>query len=250
MIMFASDLDNTLLFSYKHKTDEDICVEYLDGREQGFFTQSSIAKLKQVREKTLFIPVTTRSIEQYKRIHFPPECMPKYAVTTNGAILLVNGEIDAEWIEQSRQIVEPWREELAEIQKFLAEIPQIKRFRMVDDMYMFAACDNIADAEESERLMRGKTKLEAAVSGRKLYFFPPSINKGSAIRRLKERFVPKKVISAGDSVIDIPMLLNSDVAIVPDNELLPKEKDICVFVKPEAERFPDFIVNCVLREII
>ena len=34
-ILFASDLDNTLLFSHKHAQAGDVCVEYLDGKAQG-----------------------------------------------------------------------------------------------------------------------------------------------------------------------------------------------------------------------
>ena len=34
-ILFASDLDNTLLFSHRHRQPEDRCVERLNGAEQG-----------------------------------------------------------------------------------------------------------------------------------------------------------------------------------------------------------------------
>ena len=34
-ILFASDLDNTLLFSHQHAQAGDVCVEYLDGKAQG-----------------------------------------------------------------------------------------------------------------------------------------------------------------------------------------------------------------------
>ena len=33
-ILFASDLDNTLLFSHKHARAGDVCVEYLDGKAE------------------------------------------------------------------------------------------------------------------------------------------------------------------------------------------------------------------------
>ena len=34
-MLFASDLDNTLLFSRRHSRPGDVCVEMLDGKEQG-----------------------------------------------------------------------------------------------------------------------------------------------------------------------------------------------------------------------
>ena len=70
-ILFASDLDNTLLFSWRHKTDSDQCVEHLDGKEQGFCTQQSLELLASVCEQAQFVPVTTRSVAQYQRIAWP-----------------------------------------------------------------------------------------------------------------------------------------------------------------------------------
>lgn len=218
-ILFASDLDNTLLFSYKHRKESDICVEYLDGKEQGFFTKTAVERLCSIHRSLMFIPVTSRSIEQYKRIQFPKEGTPQYAVTTNGAILLVNGEVDPRWYETSRAAVEPWQQQLHDAYELLAHIPEAKRFRIVDEMYLFTACDTPADAEAVASSTRGKTSLDVAVSGRKVYFFPPPINKGQAITRLKELFTPDHTISAGDTSIDLPMLEKSDWAIVPDAAL-------------------------------
>lgn len=248
-MMFASDLDNTLLFSHRYRQPGDICVEYLDGKEQGFFTQTTIELLRQVSQHLLFIPVTTRSIKQYQRIQWPAGCQPKYAVTTNGAILLVDGEIDLPWIDASAKMVDPWREELAQLQRLMPTIPQIKRFRMVDDMYLFAACDNGQDAQISGALLQDKTVLDVAVSGRKVYVFPPFLNKGRAIDRLRERFSPKRIICAGDSVIDIPMLHRGDSSIIP-HELLSKTKGTQRFyVNSDSERFPDFVMNTVLQNL-
>ena len=62
-ILFASDLDNTLLFSSLHRGDTDRCVEHLEGREQGFCTRRSLELLELLNERVEFIPVTTRSAE-------------------------------------------------------------------------------------------------------------------------------------------------------------------------------------------
>ena len=47
-ILFATDLDNTLLFSHRHRQPGDRCVERLNGAEQGFFTQRTLDLLPQV----------------------------------------------------------------------------------------------------------------------------------------------------------------------------------------------------------
>ena len=98
-IVFASDLDNTLLYSRSHKREGDVCVEHIKGEAHGFMTPLAIERLREVSQKVRLIPVTTRSVEQYRRIEWPEGTAPEYAVTTNGAVLLHGGEVDAAWRE-------------------------------------------------------------------------------------------------------------------------------------------------------
>lgn len=242
-ILFASDLDNTLMFSYKHAGEGDRCVERLEGREQGFCTQKSLELLARVREKVLFIPVTSRSIEQYRRIQWPAPCAPRYAVTTNGGILLENGAEDPEWSARSRVLAASWREELRSLEARLPQVPIPKRVRMVDGLYLFAAC---GDGESARSLGDYfETSVDVAVSGRKVYFFPPPLNKGEAVRRLQERFRPDRTVCAGDSTIDTPMLRLADVAVVPNEALMEEGPNRLVHSGPGP--FPDFVLESVLN---
>lgn len=247
--LFASDLDNTLLFSYKHRQPTDLCVEYLEGKAQGYVTEAALRLLPRVQKSALFVPVTSRSIAQYQRIRWPEGCLPKYAVTTNGAILLVDGKEDRAWREESKALVDPWRGEMAQVEALLPGIPAIRRFRMIDDMYLFAACDTPEEAQQGSLPFQGTTGLDVAVSGRKVYFFPPSINKGDAVDRLRERFAPQQVICAGDSVIDLPMLCKGDAAIVPHGALLAGRGPSTIFIPTPGKRFPDFVLESVLSLI-
>lgn len=241
-ILFASDLDNTLMFSYRHAGETDRCVERLEGRAQGFCTQRSLKLLARVRERTLFIPVTSRSVEQYRRIRWPAPCAPRYAAAANGGILLENGVEDLEWSARSGALAAPWQEELRELEARLPEVPVAKRFRMVDGLYLFAACD---DGESARRLGDFfQPSVDVAVSGRKVYFFPPPLNKGEAVRRLQERFQPDRTVCAGDSAIDVPMLRLADVAVVPDETLMEERPNR--LVHSGGGPFPDFVLESVL----
>ena len=100
-ILFASDLDNTLLFSHRHRQPEDRCVERLNGAEQGFFTRETPDLLPQVVQRVHLLPITTRSIEQYQRIQWPDGTAPRIALTANGAVLLRDGQVDRAWYMQS-----------------------------------------------------------------------------------------------------------------------------------------------------
>ncbi len=248
-ILFASDLDNTLLFSWKHRQAADRCVEHLEGREQTFCTAQTPALLRRVCAAARFVPVTTRSVEQYLRIQWPAGCAPAYAAAANGAILLHHGQPDAAWLEQSRRDVAPWMQELERLLGQLQAVPEALRCRIVDGMYLFAACGDSVDAQACARRFAGETALEVAASGRKVYFFPPSIDKGAAVGRLRQRFRPDQTICAGDSVIDRPMLRLADMAIVPDAGLLASERESGCRVAGQKDRFPEFVLTCVLREL-
>lgn len=250
-ILFASDLDNTLLFSWRHRQEGDVCVEWLDGREQGFCTPGSLAMLAKLNRELLFIPVTSRSVEQYRRIAWPAACRPRYAVTTNGGILLAEGEVDRQWLARTRELIEPWQNELRELEIRLTRVPINKRSRMVDDIYLFAACDKREDAQALGALLKGSTSLDTAVSGRKVYFFPPPLNKGAALGRLKERLRPDKTLCAGDTIIDVPMLAAADLALIPEEGLLPAGLAGERLVWPGEDvghaRFPDFVLGAALN---
>ena len=216
-ILFACDLDNTLIHSYKHKMDGDICIEIYNGREQSFISARAVEMLKKIAEKILFIPVTPRSIEQYNRIKWLEDTTPEFAVVSNGANLLHNGEIDLNWQKDFYKNICDYENEL---QRQLEKYSQDKNFticRIVDESFLFLKCSDDADIKKVAEEIQGNTNLVVDYSGRKIYLFPPNLNKGEALLKLKEIFEPAKTFAAGDSSIDIPMLNVSDVAFAHSN---------------------------------
>lgn len=76
MIVFHTDLDNTLIYSYKHNIGEQKrCVEIYHEREISYITQETYRLLQKMmkpekcHDQVLVVPTTTRTIEQYQRIH-------------------------------------------------------------------------------------------------------------------------------------------------------------------------------------
>lgn len=136
-ILVACDLDNTLIHSYKYRREDDICVEIFKGREQGFICKDAVKKLVLLNDKVEFIPITTRSIEQYQRIQWEKMVVPEYALTTNGAILLKNGVKDDVWLQESTRIVRKYQGELNRVLEFLEKEEEYIRCKFVDGMYVF-----------------------------------------------------------------------------------------------------------------
>lgn len=210
--LFACDLDNTLIHSYKHRADGDICVEIYNDREQSFISWRVAELLKEITKKILFIPVTTRSIEQYRRINWLEGTAPKFAVVSNGANFLCNGEIDAAWQKDFYKNIQPYKEELFAQEKIFSQNENFSICRVVDKSFLFLKCCNGEDTEKIVAEIQAVTSLTVQSSGVKIYLFPPKLNKGEALLKLKKIFAPEKTFAAGDSVIDIPMINLADCA--------------------------------------
>ena len=98
MKVFASDLDQTLIYSNRWiEGKEDIvkCIEIYEEKPLSFMLLDEIEELKEIDKKHNFIPVTTRTRVQYERIKLP--VTPRYAVVANGATILIDGEVDKTW---------------------------------------------------------------------------------------------------------------------------------------------------------
>lgn len=253
-VLFACDLDNTLLFSHRHARPGDVCVEWLEGREQGFMTPRVWELLKGLPECVRLLPVTTRSMEQYRRIRWPEGYAPEYAVTTNGGVLLGPGGPETAWLAASRALAARYHTALEEMCEKLPEWPWCLRRRMVDGLYLFAVCPEGTDMETAAAECRRRTALTVEPSGRKLYFLPPGLDKGMAVEKARGWFQADVLICAGDSTLDLPMLRLADEALVPDRALAGRLRGLAcapagqeIRVCPEGVRFSEFVLSRLLK---
>lgn len=246
-IVFASDLDNTLLYSRGHKREGDVCIEHIKGEAHGFMTPLAIERLREVSQKVQLIPVTTRSVEQYRRIEWPEGTAPEYAVTTNGAVLLKNGEVDAAWREAHDALIAPAREEIARCHALYLDDAAFIRCRIVDDAYLFIYCADGVDARAQAEKCQKRTSLRVEPSGRKIYFFPPELTKGAALRELCRRFSPRKVYAAGDTAIDAPLLAAADRAFAA--KTLAMEDAAHIRRHTGEGVFAEWLLGEILREL-
>lgn len=207
-ILFACDLDGTLIHSHKIRRDGDICVELYDGHEQSFISPRALDLLKKISAQIIFVPITTRSIAQYQRIFWTENFSPKVAVVANGSYIL-DGERCENFL---REIVD--EKISAELETLREKYSTDDRFdicRIVDESFLFLRCRDDLDAAK----ISFDTKFIAQHTGKKIYLFPDGLNKGAALKKLAEKFSPDKIFCAGDSEIDLPMLELADVAFFP-----------------------------------
>lgn len=248
MNLFLCDLDNTIMHSYKHRRADDVCMEWIKDKMQGFMSKNTIELFnKMVASNICFVPVTTRSIHQYYRIELPNNYIPSYAITTNGAFLFHNAEIDKSWATSFESDADRYKEELMELHRITSTDGRYIRSRLVDDRYLFIYCKNASEIDTCVQEYReSHPNLSIVSSNKKIYFFPPSINKGTAAETLKARLNPQLVISAGDSEIDIPMLNEADIVIVPNDFMASKiAHNKQIYVCNMRERFSEYVLNTV-----
>lgn len=222
-VFFFSDLDNTLIYSYKHNIGmEKICVEIYEGREISFITSKTKELLQDMISSTLhFIPITTRTPEQYQRIQFPIPT-PEYALTCNGGILLVNGEIEKDWYSQSLELVKPYECILKKASEILEK--EERRFldvRFLHQLFVFTKCYYPKKVVESLSKQLNHKEIEVRSVGDKIYVIPKVLDKAMALKRWVQRYsilysIEKEkiyTISAGDSDFDIGMIKEANLGI-------------------------------------
>jgi HAD superfamily hydrolase (TIGR01484 family) len=235
-VLLACDLDNTLIHS--RKADGDICVERIGERENCFVSARVYKKLQEINGCGGIVPVTARSIEQYKRIHLFEKAV-HYAITSAGGTLLIDNEVDPVRQAETQAIVYEQLPAMNTLFSLLLEDKRISLVKRVDNTFIFVKCKDSASLRNE--IAAHVTSLEVVASGEKIYILPRGINKGVAIQELKDLLRPVILICAGDSVMDIPMLNIADIAIVPKNiAALVSAKEVVVSSQKD---FAGFIVE-------
>lgn len=225
-MIFASDLDRTLIYSNKfleQASTNTIPVELKDEKQITHITEKSLKLLKLISEKILFIPTTTRSIEQFHRISiFNDSISLKYAVVDNGAVILKNGEVDLYWqdyiLSQMNSIISPI--ELIEHCRFFLEKDYVNSFRCCDNLFLYAVLKNDkmnVDDFNKLILISEKEGYSVTKNNRKIYIIPKFINKWSPLKYIMGIEKEDKIITAGDSYLDLPMLNNSLYGMIPSH---------------------------------
>ncbi|WML45013.1 hypothetical protein [Neobacillus sp. PS3-40] len=235
-MIFASDLDRTLIYSKRalvefglSKTTERIPVECKDGQWISFMTASSYSILKEICSRFLFVPVTTRTTEQFKRIFIFKKDIPiTYAITSNGGHILYKGEELEEWSEILSARLQWETSTIKELQFFL----QKERFHLdgvvkqAESLFFYFILESSPSRFELNRISNAVSSFGWRISlqGRKLYFIPKAINKGDALEFICRKEGRVAMAGAGDSNLDWDFLKHCRNRIVPiHGELASKE---------------------------
>lgn len=184
-------------------------------------TNQAIEQLTQLFTQILFVPVTTRTIEQYRRITIFQKLVPKYAVTSNGGNILIDGLPDQDWNRHIRQLLQ---HECMPIKDIIARFNQLKQEswfmsgRIADELFYYAVVNRELMPVEDITFYGQWAKKQGwhlSIQGRKIYLVPAIVNKGNALKYIQDREQSAKLVAAGDSLLDLDMLLLADYPLVP-----------------------------------
>lgn len=236
MILFTSDLDRTLIYSNTMMQTYPIAgdiipVEHKEGLIMSYMSHDSIALLKQFSKDHIFVPVTTRAVHEYERIHaIAQDIKPKYAITTNGGNVLIDGKPDLEWkkIVQNRlaEQSQPKEEMIRTFAKIRHESWVVGEFYIDDLFFMFRVNRELVPRGELAAFQSELATMGWSIflHGRKLYVLPTCLNKALAVRYLQNFVEYDLHVAAGDSMMDYDMIVEADHGYSPmHGELYEKQ---------------------------
>ena len=227
-MLFASDLDQTLIYSHRTLLSQEIeeqmrPVERYQERYISFMTQNALNLLRKITQNVLFVPVTTRTKLQYERINFLNYGIThQYAVTSNGGRIFSKGVEDKDWslhVSQGRDHCLASGDLIDQFNKIAHPSWVIKDSgKLADDLFYYCLIerDKIPVAELAVfKLWASQNNWELSVQGRKLYLVPLNVNKKAAIQYIKQKEGLLRIVAAGDSLLDLEMLKGGDLALAP-----------------------------------
>ncbi|MBO3675455.1 HAD family hydrolase [Streptomyces sp. NEAU-YJ-81] len=227
-VLVASDLDRTLIYSAAAlgldmpdaEAPRLLCVETYEGRPLSYMTETAAGLLAELVRTSVFVPTTTRTVEQYRRIRLPGPAS-RFAICANGGRLLVNGEPDADWNQRVRTILGDACAPLEEVRAHLsatADPAWLLKERVAEELFAYLVV-------ERELLPQGYVKeltqwaeprgWTVSLQGRKIYAVPKPLTKSAAVAEIRNRTGADEVLAAGDSLLDTDLLLAADRAWRP-----------------------------------
>ncbi len=223
-----SDLDQTMVYSHRaivahgQSIAGNLCVEQIKN-EPWTFISPVTWKLLVENAGTVFdfIPVTTRTWDQYRRLTLPDVTI-KYAVILNGAKLLIDGVEDDEWSAKVAGLLSalPVTPTMVydRIREHAENWEEVKSVTNASDSFVYVVAKNADVMTRLESYMKElaeETGYVYSKQSRKVYLLPPDLTKGAAVEELRRRLNTTRAYSTGDTLLDFTMHSHSDLFLRP-----------------------------------
>ncbi|MEU8895350.1 HAD family hydrolase [Nocardia sp. NPDC048505] len=229
--LVATDLDRTMIYSRNAMSAgaevPTVCVEHLEGAPLSFMTTAAALRMQTLTEPAAVVPTTTRTIKQFNRIRLPGAPW-RYAITSNGGNILVDGVPDMRWRIDVDAKVRAGGTTLSEVSAELRsriDDSWVSKFRIADHLFAYLVVKpklvpaGFLAEWDSWCQARG---WSASQQGRKIYTMPQAVCKSIAVAEVRRRLTESgelaagaTTLAAGDGALDAEMLRAADSAIRP-----------------------------------
>ncbi|MEU8886328.1 HAD family hydrolase [Streptomyces sp. NPDC048442] len=195
-----------------------LCVEVYEGKPLSYVTETAAGLLEALASdapRTLFVPTTTRTREQYHRIHLPGP-VPQFAICANGGHLLVDGVSDPDWQDRVARRLRDECAPLSEVRAHLADAADpawLLKDRVAEDLFAYLVVERtlLPDGWVKELAeWAGPLGWTVSLQGRKVYVVPAPLTKSAAVREVARRTGAALTLAAGDSLLDADLLQAAD----------------------------------------
>jgi hypothetical protein len=222
-VLIATDLDRTLIYSNAalaltmpdDQAPRLLCVEVNNGRPLSYVTERAAALIEELAATADLVPVTTRSRDQYRRVHLPGP-PPHHAVCANGGHILVDGRTDRDWHDRVRRSVAADCAPLTHVLDHLVRATDpgwLRKARVAEDLFVYLVVERelLPDGWIKDlQVWAGERGWTVSLQGRKVYAVPRPLTKSAALAEIVRRTGATRVLAAGDSLLDADLLLAAD----------------------------------------
>lgn len=262
MLLFTSDLDRTLIYSKRMMANfppitPTVGAERKDGEVMSMMTEATTKLLHQVHDQTLFVPVTTRALHQYERIHVINELCPTFAITSNGGTILEKGRPNEAWAKTLRKRIEdssiPDADMLQRFDGIRSDTWLQQSFYVDELFYVYYVDLSILRQDVVQAIIQEFDVLVGMYFYKEenYIFFAESVNEGSGDCYLKEHCTYDVHVAAGDSIMDYGMLAMADIGFTPAHgDLKDKQPQVLgntIYSANSGEAFTQSLLEDVLR---
>ncbi len=216
-MLFFTDLDNTVIYSHRHKVPgKMIWVESLKDRPQSFVSER-VYDFYTSQDFLDVVPLTSRTCPQYERLTDMAGLFRwRHALICNGALLLRDGREDEAWTEESFFISREDRPAYLKLYDLARAMLGEEAIVSSGSFQFYMKTDRAEELYGQIRSSADLSHLSIYRDARKVYCIPKSLDKGTAAERYRARFGHESYIAAGDSEFDIPLLRRADICLCPE----------------------------------
>ncbi len=212
-MIFAIDLDGSVIHSNVHDPTDLVVVEHYAGRAHSFLTPRAAVELEALATMVVVMPATTRIRAQYERVRMPWGPVPA-AVIANGAGVLLGGRLDPEWDDRVRAELANLPLQQDSVFRIAAEVASSSEWgaqvRDADGWFVYLVDRGAPPSGRHIGQLHTRLNLsgwELSRQGRKTYLMPSAVDKRLAVTYAASRVRDQVAVAVGDSLLDLSLLL-------------------------------------------